>query len=69
MSDYAEFGYCEYCGGSGGDHKSGCPAYSREKAGECALCGGNIYAGDEIYCMDGIKYHCECFESEYGTEA
>ena len=71
MDDYNPkfYGYCPYC--MSFPHKAGCPNAEPmpEKVGECELCGDPIYSGENIYDVDGKKYHIGCFEDEYECTA
>lgn len=74
MSDYqpSAYGYCDYCFGSSGNHKPGCPNDAEplpEVAGECEICGEAVFADEDRYCVEGVLYHTECFNDKYMVNA
>lgn len=60
--------WCNICHGIG-KHLPECPFYEREAVCRCESCDDVIHEGDEVFNIDGVMYHRECFEDDHLTTA
>ena len=57
---------CEFCGGTCGEHLTGCPNYSTPLSKyHCKICENGIYDGEEYIENDGRFAHWDCIDSKW----